>query len=170
MRWGVGVVGCVAAILVSAQEVSEVKVGKAFVPHIELIEGFRARAYRDVGGVWTIGYGHAIKPSEGHLKKAILTREQAAELLKEDVRDAEDAVNTYVKVPLKQEQFDALVSFTFNVGGGALKRSTLLEKLNAGHCCAVPDELRRWRRAGGKVVAGLVARREKEIALYVGDA
>lgn len=144
------------------------RVSEAFFPHIEEIEGFRAQAYRDVAGILTIGFGHVILPSETHLKTAIITREEGVAILKKDIRDAEDAVNTYVKVPLKQPQYDALVSFVFNVGAGQFKQSTLLARLNEGHCCAVPDELRRWRRAGGRVVSGLVARREKEIALYTG--
>lgn len=166
-RWG-GFVVCAVAFLVSAQELADVNVSDKFVPHIEALEGFRARAYRDVAGVLTIGYGHAIKPSEAWLRDATLSREQAAELLRQDVKAAENAVNTFVKVPLKQEQFDALVSFTYNVGAGALRTSTLVRRLNNGHCCAVPDELRRWKYAGGRVVNGLVARREAEIALYTG--
>lgn len=166
-RW-VGYVVCVTAILVSVHEVSDVKVSDTFAKHIERVEGFSPTAYRDVAGILTIGFGHVILPSEAHLKTATLTREEATELLRKDTKNAELAVNAYVKPLLRQEQFDALVSFTFNVGTGAFRKSTLLKKLNAGHCCAVPDEMRKWKKSGGKVVQGLVNRREIEVALYTG--
>lgn len=147
---------------------SSMQVSASFQRHIELLEGFRAKAYRDAGGLLTIGYGHLVKPSEGHLKTATLSREQALELLRKDIRWAEETVARYVTVPLKQEQYDALVSFVFNIGPTQFRRSTLLRRLNAGQCCAVPDELRRWTRAGGRVVQGLVNRRNAEVALYTG--
>lgn len=143
------------------------QVSDSFAKHIEALEGFRARAYRDINGVPTIGYGHVIRSDEQWLQTALLTRDDALRLLRIDIKEAEDAVNRLVQVELKQEQFDALVSFTFNVGQGALSRSTLLKKLNAGHCCAVPGEMRRWNN-GGKV--GLIARRAAEVALYVGES
>lgn len=145
------------------------EVSDAFPQHIETIEGFRPRAYKDVAGTVTIGYGHVVKPGEAYLAVSTITRDTAAQILREDTKHAVAVVNDAVKVPLRQEQFDALVSFVFNVGEGAFRSSTLLRKLNAGHCCAVPDEMRRWVRAGGVVRAGLIARRKAEIALYVGD-
>lgn len=151
-------------ILVTNMEVSD-----AFARHIESVEGFKAKAYQDSGGVWTIGFGHVIKEKESGLFTAILTREQATSILKADVAIAEAAVNRLVTVPLKQEQFDALVSFVFNIGEGQFARSTLLKKLNAGHCCAVPDEMRRFKYDNGKVVAGLIARRAAEVDFYVGN-
>lgn len=145
-------------------------VSPRFSDHIKSIEGFRDMPYRDTGGRLTIGYGHVIKHSEGWLKEGVISQAVALQLLHQDAKGAENAVNAYVKVPLNQDQFDALVSFVFNVGNEAFRTSTLLRKLNAGRCCAVPDELRRWKYDGKHIVAGLAARREKEIALYVGDA
>lgn len=143
-------------------------VSSKFTEHIESLEGFKAQAYRDTGGVLTIGYGHVVKPSEKHLYTAVITRDEAAALLRKDTKIAEQAVNDNVRVPLSQNQFDALVSFVFNVGERQFRQSTLLKKLNDGHCCAVPDEMRKWTRDNGRVVMGLVKRREAEIALYTG--
>lgn len=144
------------------------QVSSRFITLIEQLEGFKARCYRDTGGRRTVGFGHACIGNE--FNDATLTRDEAENLLMHDVKYAENAVNEYVKVPLRQEQFDALVAFTFNVGIGAFANSTLVRKLNAGHCCAVPDELRRWNQDNGKVIAGLIARRKAEISVYVGDA
>jgi len=89
--------------------------------------------------------------------------------LSQDVRPAEQTVNNGVKVALNQNQFDALVSFTFNVGGASFNGSTLLKVLNQGQYAQVPDQLRRWNKAGGKVVQGLVNRRENEVKLWNGQ-
>jgi len=155
-------------LLLAATKVDDVTVSDRFVQHIEQLEGYSPKLYRDTGGVLTIGYGHVPEPGE-RFEGRTLTREEALTLLHHDVAEAEEAVNKHVKVLLKQEQFDALVSFVFNVGESAFANSTLLRKLNAGHCCAVPDQLRRWTRDGGRVVAGLVARRGAEISLFTGD-
>lgn len=144
------------------------KVSDTFVAHIERLEGFRATLYSDTGGVATIGYGHVPEPGED-FTGVVLTREEACALLRHDIREAEDAVNTHVTVRLYQEQFDALVSFAYNVGEKAFAQSTLLRKLNAGLCCAVPDELRRWTHDNGRFLQGLANRREAEVALYVGS-
>lgn len=157
------------AILATAQELTDVEVSDRFAEHIERIEGFRAKAYRDTGGVLTIGYGHKVLPSETYLRTVVITREEGERLLRKDVKKAVEAVNDNVRVLLKQEQFDALVSFVFNVGETAFRRSTLLRKLNDNHCCAVPDEMRRWVRDDGWVVQGLVNRRNAEIAVYTGE-
>lgn len=140
------------------------QVSDRFGKHIESLEGFRAKRYRDTTGHWTIGFGHLIKPGESF--GDAITREEAFALLHGDVADAERAVNSLVQVPLKQEQYDALVSFVFNVGWGQFASSSLLRKLNAGHCCAVPDEIRRWTDHGS---AGKIIRRKAEIALFVGE-
>lgn len=157
-----------AAALLKTSELADVNVSSKFAEHIERIEGFKAQAYRDTGGVLTIGFGHAIKPSETRLRSATITREEAVAILRDDTREATRVVNENVTIPLKQEQFDALVSFVFNVGERQFRQSTLLRVLNGGHCCAVPDQLRRWTRDNGRVVLGLVRRREAEIALYTG--
>lgn len=129
-------------------------------------EGFSASAYPDPGTgdePWTIGYGHTkgVKPGD------VITRQKADLLLIEDLKDAERAVNELVTVDLTQDQFDALVSFTFNVGRGALAKSQLLKKLNAGNHDAVPAELKKWVNAGGKRMPGLVTRRTAEAGMWV---
>ncbi len=138
-------------------------VSDRFVALIETLEGFKAQAYQDINGHMTIGFGHLIKDGE---QFGTLTREEAEALLRKDVMEAEAYVNSFVRVVLKQEQFDALVSFVFNIGAGNFQHSTLLRKLNAGHCCAVPDEMRRWSNGQNR---GLLDRRTKEVALYTGD-
>lgn len=140
-------------------------------------EGSRSRAYRDAGGKLTIGVGHLLNKSELASGKiwirgeavrfaTVLSEQQILDLLGQDLAGAEQAVNDGVEVNLNQNQFDALVSFCFNVGGGAFKNSTLLRLLNQGRYEAVPDQLRRWVRCNGEVVKGLIHRREHEIALW----
>ena len=96
-----------------------------------------------------------------------LTEQQCWDLLEQDLSCFERAVNKEVKVPLTQNQFDALTSFAFNVGITNFWESTLLRLLNKGEYEKVPDQLKRWNKAGGKVVAGLINRRDKEIALWL---
>ena len=140
-------------------------------------EGFELKVYKDSANLPTIGVGHLITKSEqtsGNIMiagvavkyTAGLTDQQALDLLSQDVRPAEQAVNNGAKVTLSQNQFDALVSFTFNVGVGAFNGSTLLKVLNQGQYDQVPTQLRRWNKAGGKVVQGLVNRRENEVRLW----
>lgn len=135
---------------------------------IELIKGFeglRLSKYQDVVGKWTIGYGHLILPSESFPNP--LTEKQAEDLLRKDLAASEAGVTRLVKVKLSQQQFDALVSFTFNLGAGNLQSSTLLKKLNAGDYSGAADELLRWNKAGGKEVAGLTRRRTAERKLFL---
>lgn len=135
-------------------------------------EGTRLSLYNDPAGHCTIGVGHLIHygncngaASEAEFRGGI-TESRALELLKSDVSKAVQAVNNLVKVPLNQNQFDALVSFTFNVGSGAFQSSDLLKKLNAGQYDAVPAELNRWNKGGGVVLPGLVTRRKDEGNLF----
>ncbi len=140
-------------------------------------EGFKPRAYRDAGGKLTIGVGHLLTRSELSAGKiwiqgeavryaAGLSDRQVLDLLAQDLEGAENAVNEGVEVELQQNQFDALVSFCFNVGATAFKNSTLLRRLNQGGYEEVPAQLRRWVHCNGAVVAGLVNRRENEIDLW----
>lgn len=130
-------------------------------------EGLRLTAYQDVGGVWTIGYGHTGSDvTEG----LTITEAEAETLLRTDILDTEQAVAQLVKVDLTDNQFAALVSFVFNVGRGAFAKSTLLRKLNAGDYDAVPGELAKWIRAGGKPVKGLANRRAAEVGLWAKGA
>ncbi len=130
---------------------------------IKEFEGCRQVAYQDSVGVWTIGYGHTKTAYEGRLA----IKKTCERLLAEDLVEFEEYVDTLVKVPLTQNQFDALVSWTFNLGPGNLQESTLLKKLNQGLYAEVPTEMRRWNKAGGEVLDGLVRRREAEVSLFL---
>ena len=129
---------------------------------IKSSEGLRLSAYKCPADVWTIGYGTTagVKPGQ------TITKERAEELLRDDARRFEGYVDRLVKVPLTQGQFDALVSFTYNLGPGALEKSTLLRLLNAGDYAGAASQFGRWINAGGKPLAGLVRRRAAERALF----
>jgi GH24 family phage-related lysozyme (muramidase) len=138
---------------------------------IASFEGFRSDLYNDPAGHCTIGYGHLVHlgncdGSEPADFRNGISRKHARELLRDDAASAEAAVNDAVKVSLSQEQFDALVSFVFNVGTGAFRRSTLLRLLNDGGYDDVPKQLDRWVKAGGKTLEGLVRRRKEEGELF----
>ncbi|MBF7982191.1 MULTISPECIES: lysozyme [Rahnella] len=139
--------------------------GAKGVALIKTFEGLRLEKYQDVVGKWTIGYGHLILPDESF--SAAIPEAQADALLRQDLGISEKAVNQYVIVPLTQNQFDALVSFTFNLGIGNLKSSTLLRVLNARQYQDAANEFLRWDKAGGKQVAGLIRRRTAERALFI---
>ena len=126
-------------------------------------EGFSAVPYVCPAGLLTIGYGHVIARGE-HFTR--LDTAAATELLEKDVRLAAKAVLTLISVPLMQHQFDALVSFTFNLGAGALQRSRLRAVINRGEHDAAPHEFMRWVYAGGRRLPGLLARRRAEAKLY----
>jgi lysozyme len=130
-------------------------------------EGVRLTAYPDPGtggDPWTIGVGHT-GPEVVH--GMTITREEAMSLLAQDVKTAEKCVTANVRVGLTQSQFDALVSFVFNVGCGAFKGSTLLKKLNADDEQGAADEFLRWNKAAGRVLPGLTARREAEREMFL---
>lgn len=138
------------------------KISQTGIDLIKRWEGCRTNSYLCPAGVWTIGYGHTktAKPNQ------IISHLKAEELLQEDLRKFEDAVRHLVKVPLNQNQFDALVSFTFNVGIGAFKNSTLLRFLNQKKYSMAADQFHRWVNAGGKKLPGLINRRKQEYALF----
>ncbi|HAZ0556965.1 TPA: lysozyme [Enterobacter hormaechei] len=135
---------------------------------IKKFEGCKLTAYQDSVGVWTIGYGWT-QPVDGKPIRAGMTikQETAERLLKTWLVSYESDVSRLVKVGLTQGQFDALVSFTYNLGARSLSTSTLLRKLNAGDYAGAADEFLRWNRAGGKVLNGLSRRREAERALFL---
>ncbi len=136
----------------------------AGVALVQGYEGLRLTAYRDSVGVLTIGYGH----TGADVKQGMtITRDEAERLLRDDLHDAETAVEKAVRVPMTQGQFDALVSFVFNLGAGRLQTSTLLRKLNDRNYIGAADEFPRWNKAGGEVLAGLTARRGAERALFL---
>lgn len=133
-------------------------------------EGFVGHVYEDFAGKKTIGFGHLLK--EGEVFTTI-TRDEGLEMLRDDVGVAESHVNTHVTVELTQAQFDALVSFTFNLGGGALAKSTLLRKLNAGDFDGASVEFLRWCKAtiNGSLQTSptLLKRRTREMKMFKGD-
>ena len=135
---------------------------------IKQFEGCKLTAYQDSVGVWTIGYGWT-QPVDGKPLRAGMTikQETAERLLKTGLVSYESDVSRLVKVDLTQGQFDALVSFTYNLGARSLSTSTLLRKLNASDYAGAADEFLRWNKAGGKVLNGLARRREAERALFL---
>ena len=135
---------------------------------IKQFEGCKLTAYQDSVGVWTIGYGWT-QPVDGKLIRSGMSikQETAERLLKTGLVSYESDVSRLVKVALTQGQFDALVSFTYNLGARSLSTSTLLRKLNAGDYSGAADEFLRWNKAGGKVLNGLTRRREAERALFL---
>jgi lysozyme len=131
---------------------------------VKKFEGLVLTAYRDPVGIWTIGYGHTgpeVGPGD------VITKAQAEALLKRDLARFESAVRNLVKVPLSSNQFSALVSFTYNVGSGALAQSTLLALLNQRNYQGAADQFPRWVNGGGQVLPGLVRRRNEERALFL---
>lgn len=125
-------------------------------------EGMRLDAYRCPAGIWTIGAGHTKGVKEGDK----ITEAQARDLLREDVRWVEAAIDKLVKVPLTQNQYDAICSFVFNVGEFQFGSSTLLKKLNAGDYEGARNEFQRWNKAAGKELPGLTRRRKAEAELF----
>ena len=130
---------------------------------IKNFEGCELTAYKCAAGVWTIGYGHIKGVSEG----MTITQEEAEQMLKDEMAEYEGYVNKLVTVELNQNQFDAMVSWVYNLGGGNLSASTLLKVLNAGDYAGVPAQMMRWNKAGGKVLEGLTRRRQAEADLFV---
>lgn len=130
---------------------------------IKRFEGFNSTVYICPAGYPTIGYGHLVR---GHETLDSISQEEAEALLKIDVESAERAVLRLIKVPLTDGQFDALVSFTYNLGSGALQCSTLRRKVNRQAHGEVPEQLMRWVWAGGKILNGLRMRRKQESLSY----
>ena len=131
---------------------------------IKRFEGFSAKIYICPAGYPTIGYGHVVKAHEDF--SAGIDEALAEELLRQDAVIAERAVLRLINVPLTDGQFDALVSFTYNLGGGALQRSSLRRKINREEHADVPEHFMRWVWAGGRKLKGLVRRREAEAMIY----
>jgi|TARA_B110000263_G_C15114460_1_gene421351 lysozyme len=130
---------------------------------IKEFEGLELISYLCPAKVWTIGYGHTKGVQEG----MEWTEEQAEESLKEEVISYCRYVEELVKVPLNQNQFDALTSWTYNLGPTNLKSSTMLKVLNDGNYDEVPEQIKKWNKAGGQVLNGLIKRRDAEAELFV---
>jgi lysozyme len=131
---------------------------------VKQFEGCRLVAYQDIVGVWTIGYGH----TQGVYQGMTITQAQADQWLGVEYSQFEAKVKALVKVPVTQNQLGALTCFAYNVGIGNLSSSTLLKLLNSGaNAQTVAAQFARWNQAGGKVLAGLVARRAAEANLFL---
>ncbi|KQF82688.1 muraminidase [Acinetobacter pittii] len=144
------------------------KTSNSGLNRIKGFEGKRLNAYDDGVGVWTIAYGTIKYPNGVRVKKGdTCTEQQAEDYLRNDLAKFEAAINKLVKVPLTQNQFDALASFTYNLGETNLANSTLLKRLNKGDYQGAADQFLVWNKAGGKVMKGLVRRREAERALFL---
>ena len=139
------------------------QIGQKGLDLIKRFEGLYLRSYKCPADVWTIGYGHT-KNVNGN---QIITSEQAEQLLRSDLRVFEKVVSDAVTVPLNQNQFDALVSLAFNIGGSNFGSSTLLRMLNAANYAGAADQFLRWNRAGDRVLDGLTRRRQDERALFL---
>lgn len=135
---------------------------------LKYFEDCNLKAYPDPatgGAPWTIGWGH----TGPEVKRGLVwTQKQADDALVADLARFERAVSTAVRVPLNQGQFDALVSFTYNLGEGNLKSSTLLKMVNAGNFAGASEQFKRWNKANGKTMRGLTRRRAAEQCLFVG--
>ena len=145
------------------------KLGSKGLELIKSFEGFYSKPYLDPIGIPTIGYGATYYPDKRKvtMKDKPLTEKEASDLLKEMMITYENDVKRLVKRELNQNQFDALVSFTYNLGAANLGKSTLLKKVNANPCDkTIKDEFLKWSKAGGKVLNGLTRRRNAEAELY----
>ena len=142
------------------------KVSEEGLSLIKRFEGFSETVYICPAGCPTIGYGHVVLDHEMESFAEGISGEQATDLLRQDVAIAERAVLQHINVPLSDGQFDALVSFTFNLGSGALQRSTLRRKLNRQEYRLAAKEFSRWVWAGGKKIKGLIYRRNAEATLF----
>ncbi|BBL53009.1 hypothetical protein MF1_02670 [Bartonella quintana] len=147
------------------------KISKKGFALIKQWEGLNLNAYEAAIGVWTIGYGHTSITGAPAVHKGMqITQKEAEKILCQDLKQFECVVEQTVAVPLNDEQFAALVSFCYNVGTEAFRSSKLLKKLNKGNYEAVPIELQKWTRAGGKRLQGLVNRRAAEAGLWAQGA
>ena len=149
--------------LSKAPRASEDKVlGKSYMI-IKEFEGLRLTAYRCSANVPTIGYGH----TKGVKMSDVITMDQADAFFAEDIKWVEDTIAKTVKVPVNTNQYEAIASLIYNVGGGAWIHSTILRKLNKGDYKGAADEFPRWNKAGGKVIKGLVRRRAAERKVFL---
>ena len=150
LRMGIGALGISATLLVS----------------IALNEGYRGEAYKDAVGVPTVGYGE----TRGVTMKSRTTPDRAlVQLLSSANRHADD-IRQCISVPLYQHEFDAYVSLAYNIGAKNFCGSTLVKKLNSGDYSSACEQIKRWNKAGGKVLPGLTKRREKEYRMCMGEA
>lgn len=143
------------------------KTSQAGIDLIKSFEGFEPEPYKDAGGLLTIGYGHLIKRGEQFTR---ITQEEGERLLSMDVRFAENCIEQQVEPELEQYEFDALVSFIYNLGCANFARSTLRKMINAENFANASNEFPKWNRVNGRIVRGLVRRRAAERTLFRGDS
>ena len=143
---------------------NKMQISEKGISLIKHFEGCGLKAYQDSVGIWTIGYGTIKGVKEGDQ----ITQDEAEHLLQEEMPEYEGYINEMVKVPLEQNQFDALCSWVFNLGPNNLKSSTLLKVLNESRYDEVPEQIVRWNKAGGQVLQGLVKRRQAEADMFEG--
>ena len=141
------------------------KLGEKGTEILKYFEGCKLTAYQDSVGVWTIGYGH----TKGVYDGMTITQDEAERMLLDELVEYEGYVANMVTVPLNQEQFDALTVWVYNLGPTNLKSSTLLKRLNEGNFDDVPNQIKRWDKAGGKQLAGLTKRRAAEARHFEGE-
>ncbi len=135
------------------------------IEFIKLFEGCRLHVYIDIAGLKTIGIGHLIRKGEDF--SAGITREQAEELLKKDLLNSAASIMRLISSPLSENQYASLLSFAFNLGGGALQRSSLRSKLNRYEYLDASEEFKKWVWAGNRISKGLIRRREAEKLLFL---
>jgi lysozyme len=146
------------------------KVSKECLKMLAHHEGVRQKPYKCPAGLWTVGVGHLIGDGKSlpDSWNKTFTLDEVYDILAKDVTRFERGVNKYITVPLRQNEFDALVSFSFNLGLGVLQRSTIRQALNRGDKAAAIQSLLKYNKAGGKVLKGLDNRRKDEAALFKG--
>lgn len=145
------------------------RMSDAGIALIKEFEGCRLTAYKCPAGIWTIGYGHTTAAGSPEVTPGMaITQQDAEDILRRDLVKYENGVIKLVNVELAQGQFDALVDFAYNAGVGALAKSTLLKKVNAEEFDAVPNELMKWTKGGGRELPGLVRRRRAEARIWRG--
>ena len=154
-----------AAVAKASTYRTNMNIGTKGLDLIRFFEGLELNAYQCAAGVWTIGYGHTKDVQQG----MTISEARANEMLAEELNEYESYINGLVTVELNQDQFDAMVSWVYNLGVGNLKASTLLKVLNAGDYDGVPAQMMRWNKAGGKVLEGLTKRRQAEADLFCGN-
>lgn len=139
-------------------------ISKNALEFIKSFEGFASLEYTCVAGKRTIGYGHVLRPEEKYV--CGVCEREAENILKKDLDIVEKALDRFVLVSLSGNQKDALISFVFNIGVQAFKKSTLLKELNQGHYEKVPQQLQRWIYVNGRPCNGLIRRRKAEANLF----
>lgn len=156
------------AVLLAYDEFANAsKISDRGIKTIHQFESFRANAYQDSAGVWTIGYGTIRYPNGVAVKRGdVCTKEQAEQWFRSDLKWVEQAIAKNVKVTLNQNQYDALCSFIYNLGEGNFVKSTLLRYLNSGDYIGASGQFGRFVNAGGKFVQGLANRRAMEVELF----